>query len=100
MTNRTRIAIQLQDAISRCGKPLLRVAQEAGVQQPALWHFMKGRDIRLETAQKLIDYFGLELHPRLPPPEPQGDQPATGAEPKRPKRIRSSPAKRKGKDKS
>ncbi len=41
------------------------IAVEAGVPQPVLHRFVKGeRDLTLATAQKLADYFGLELLPR------------------------------------
>jgi hypothetical protein len=44
------------------------VAKGSGISHPVLLRFAKGeRDIRLATAAKLADYFGLELAPKVKP---------------------------------
>jgi plasmid maintenance system antidote protein VapI len=57
------LADVLRKAIENSGKPLTGLARECGVPQPMLTRFMAGYDIRLATAEKLADYFGLKLCP-------------------------------------
>jgi predicted transcriptional regulator len=52
---------QLRDAIANSEKSLNAIAKESGIPQPMLYNFMQGKDIRLETAAKLADYFGMRL---------------------------------------
>ncbi len=52
---------QLRDAVKASGKTLNAVACESGVPQPMLFNFMRGKDIRLKTAAKLAEYFGMRL---------------------------------------
>lgn len=56
-----QMATVLRQRISESGMSLHAIAEAAGVPQPRVWAFMQGKDIRLATAQKLADYFGLEL---------------------------------------
>ncbi len=51
----------LREAIQKSGKSVNQIAKETGVLQQSLSKFMRGKDVRLETAQKLADYFGLSL---------------------------------------
>jgi len=52
----------LRRAIRESGKTINAVATAAGVPQPVLHRFLAGeRDLTLRSAQKLVDYFGLEL---------------------------------------
>jgi transcriptional regulator with XRE-family HTH domain len=51
----------LRQAIAKSGKSVNQIAKDSGVLQQALSKFMRGGDIRLATAQKLADYFGLAL---------------------------------------
>jgi len=46
---------RLRAAIRQSGKTIYRVAQESGVAHPIILRFLSGeRDIRLETAEKLV----------------------------------------------
>lgn len=59
------MADQLRKAIQSSGKPVSTVASDAGVPQPVLHRFVRGeRDLTMRTAQKLADYFQLELRPK------------------------------------
>lgn len=60
------IADTLRRAIRKSGKTALEIAIGAGVPQASLSDFLRGKDLRLQTAQKLCDYFGLELKPKRP----------------------------------
>lgn len=57
----------LKTTIRDSGKNLNQIAKESGIARPMLHRFMSvgddRRDIRLETADKLADYFGLKLVP-------------------------------------
>ena len=56
---------QLKTIIRDSGQSLYEIAKESGVGLPVLFRFMVGqRDIRLATANKLVDYLDLELKPR------------------------------------
>lgn len=62
---RTTIADQLRKAIADSEDSVSAIARAAGIPQPVLHRFAKGeRDLTLTTAQRLIDYFDLELRPR------------------------------------
>lgn len=64
-TKRATIAETLQKAIHHSGEPVAVVARGAGVPQPVLHRFMSGeRDLTLRTADKLLEYFDLEIRPR------------------------------------
>jgi hypothetical protein len=69
---------QLRGAI--CSAPTVHsVAVASGVAHPILLRFLSGeRDIRLATAAKLADYFGLELQPKVKPAKPKTKQAADG----------------------
>jgi transcriptional regulator with XRE-family HTH domain len=56
---------QLLKAIRDSGMTVNAIAVESGIPQPVLHRFERGkRDLTLTTAQKLAEYFGLELRPR------------------------------------
>lgn len=61
----------LRAAIRQSGISALQLGGITGVAQQTISQFLAGKDIRLKTAQKLADHFGLEL---------------TSAEPKRRRR--------------
>ena len=50
--------------IKGCGKTRYRIAQESGVGEDQLCRIMQGRTCTVETADKLLKYFGLELKPK------------------------------------
>jgi plasmid maintenance system antidote protein VapI len=59
------MAEQLRKAMQTSGKTVNAIAVKAGIPQPVLYRFVNGeRDLTMSTAQKLADYFGLELRPR------------------------------------
>lgn len=58
------MATALRQAILESGLPLLRIANETGVQRASLSRFLRGKNsLRLDMADKLAAYFGLELTP-------------------------------------
>lgn len=59
------MADRLRKAVRDSKKTVNAIAVESKISQPILYRFMAGeRDLKLRTAQKLADYFGLELGPR------------------------------------
>jgi plasmid maintenance system antidote protein VapI len=55
----------LRRAIVESGVPYLRIEQETGVQRACISRFVAGkRSLRLDLADKLAAYFGLELRPK------------------------------------
>ena len=64
-TPRPTMAEVLRKAVREPGLSVNAVAKAAGIAQPVLHRFVTGeRDLTLDTAQKLADYFGLELRTR------------------------------------
>ena len=62
---RPTIAKTLRTAITESGENLAAIGRAAGIPQPVLWRFMAGeRDLTLRTADKLLDYFELEIRPK------------------------------------
>ena len=59
---------QLREAIGDSGLTLYRIAKDSGIAYPVLFRFARGeRDLTLETATKLADYFGMRLtRPKRP----------------------------------
>ena len=58
------IADTLKAAIESSGLPFLTLEQRTGVTRQSLMSFVKGeRTLRLDMADKLATYFGLELQP-------------------------------------
>lgn len=56
------MAETLKQQVQATGKSVQAVSREAGINQPVLWRFMKGRsDIRLSNADRLAKSLGLEL---------------------------------------
>lgn len=47
--------------IRTCGKTRYRIAKETGVGEDQLCRLMQGKTCTLETSEKLLKYFGLEL---------------------------------------
>jgi plasmid maintenance system antidote protein VapI len=57
-----RLTSTIRRAIAESGIPLLKLSQETGVERMSISRFMAGkRTIRLDAADKLAAYFGLEL---------------------------------------
>jgi plasmid maintenance system antidote protein VapI len=59
---------QLREAVKQSGLSLYRIAKDSGVVYQVLHRFASGeRDLTLETATKLADYFGMRLtRPKRP----------------------------------
>jgi plasmid maintenance system antidote protein VapI len=54
----------LRRTIRESGVPYLRMAQETGVERASIQRFVDGRtSLRMDKADKLAAYFGLELRP-------------------------------------
>lgn len=54
----------LRQALADSGKPLLKVSNEAGIARASLIRFLRGeRSLRLDCADNLAAYLGLELRP-------------------------------------
>ena len=52
----------LRQAIRESGLPMLRIAKESGVERVSLIRFARGdQSLRLDIADRLAAYFGLEL---------------------------------------
>ena len=62
MTTAAPITDVLRLAIIASGLPLLRIAQETGVERASLSRFVAGkRSLRLDMADRLAAFFGLTL---------------------------------------
>ena len=59
---------QLRQAVRDSGVSLYRVAKDSGVRYQVLHRFVSGkRDLTLETASRLADFFGMRFtRPRRP----------------------------------
>jgi plasmid maintenance system antidote protein VapI len=56
------ISDPLRRAIAESGIPLLRLERETGVTRASIGRFVRGeRSLRLDMADRLAAYFGLEL---------------------------------------
>ena len=53
----------IRQKIKKSGKTRYQIAKESGVSESQLCKVMQGKTIYCETADKLLDYFGLELKP-------------------------------------
>lgn len=55
----------LRQAIRDSGLPMLTLANETGIERASLIRFTRGdQSLRLDIADKLAVYFGLELQPK------------------------------------
>ncbi len=55
------MAAKLREAIRKSGLSALALSKVTGVSQPTITEFLRGADMKLDTAQKLATYLGLEL---------------------------------------
>ena len=56
----------LKSAIERSGKSRYRIAKDTGILETSLSRFVRGEtSLRLDKADVLAEYFGLELLPRI-----------------------------------
>jgi hypothetical protein len=54
----------LRKEIKTCGKSRYRISAETGIDNAALCRIMQGGSCKVETADILLKYFGLELKPK------------------------------------
>ena len=50
--------------IKACGKTRYRIAKDTGIGEDQLCRLMQGKTCTVETADKLLKYFGLGLKPK------------------------------------
>ena len=64
MASDSPITDVLRQAILDSGLPLLRIADETGVERASISRFVRGKNsLRLDMADRLAVYFGLTLTP-------------------------------------
>ena len=64
MQDEQPITDALKTAIESSGMSIKALERETGVSRQSMMHFMRGtRTLRLDIADKLAAYFGLELRP-------------------------------------
>lgn len=65
MSDEQPITEALKHAIEASGMSIKALERETGVSRQSMMHFMRGsRTLRLDIADKLANYFNLELIPR------------------------------------
>lgn len=65
MSDQQPITEALKHAIEASGMSIKALQRETGVSRQSMMHFMRGsRTLRLDIADKLANYFGLDLLPR------------------------------------
>lgn len=73
MSNKQPITEALKAAIGASGMSIKALERETGVSRQSMMHFRCGtRTLRLDIADKLADYFGLELLQPEAKPKKQG----------------------------
>jgi plasmid maintenance system antidote protein VapI len=62
MAEKKTMSDVLRQAIADSGKPLIVLERETGVQRMSISRFLAGtQSLRLDVADRLADFFGLEL---------------------------------------
>jgi len=51
----------IRKQIKTCGKSRYQISKDSGVDEAALCRIMQGGSCKVETADKLLKYFGIEL---------------------------------------
>jgi hypothetical protein len=66
MHNKTTVEDELRQRVQSYGPGVWDLSKRVGVCCPSIWWFatVDGAGISLETAQRLLDFFGLEVVPR------------------------------------
>jgi len=52
---------QIRKEIRTCGKSRYRISKDTGIDKAALCRIMQGGSCKVETADKLLKYFGLTI---------------------------------------
>ena len=55
------LAEKLRHEIKTCGKSRYSIAKDKGIEEASLCRFMQGGSLKIETVEKLLDYFGYEI---------------------------------------
>jgi hypothetical protein len=55
------IAELLRDKIKNCGKSRYRICNETAIDKATLCRIMQGKSCKVETADRLFEYFGLTV---------------------------------------
>jgi hypothetical protein len=64
-TGKSPISEGLRDALAKSGMSYYAIERATGVSRPSIIYFMRGeKTIRLNIADRLADYFRLEVRPR------------------------------------
>ena len=58
-----RLSDTLREAIHSDGRTIYEIAKAIGIEPDSLYRFQQGKDIRLDTADRLAKALGLELRP-------------------------------------
>jgi len=67
MSTKQTMTETLRKAMRDSGLPHLTISEATGVPRPSVIRFLRGeQSIRLDLADKLAEYFGLELRPTKP----------------------------------
>jgi predicted transcriptional regulator len=57
------LSLALREAIIEDGRTIYEIAKAINIEPDSLYRFQQGKDIRLETADRLAKALGLELRP-------------------------------------
>ena len=57
------LSLALREAIIEDGRTIYEISQAIGIEPDSLYRFQQGKDIRLDTADRLAKALGLELRP-------------------------------------
>ena len=55
------LAEKLRHEIETCGKSRYSISMSTGIDEAALCRFIQGGSLKIETVDKLLDYFGYKL---------------------------------------
>jgi hypothetical protein len=55
------LAEKLRHEIETCGKSRYSISKSTGIEEASLCRFMHGGSLKIETVDKLLDYFGYEI---------------------------------------
>ncbi len=55
------VAEKLRHEIETCGKSRYSISKSTGIKEASLCRFMQGGSLKIETVDKLLDYFGYEI---------------------------------------
>lgn len=73
------LAQSLRTAIAHSGMGHNELARAVDIPQPTITRFLNGADMKLSTAAKLAEYFGLELRPAKRRRSGGAERPASGS---------------------